>query len=143
MPAIHIIMPQLGESIAEARVVQFLVKPGDQVEADQDLIEVETDKATMTVASPCKGRLEHFTAQLDESYAVGATLGRIEASPEEAARLGMDAATPQKRSDTELLAKAEGNRPQSRRATDRARPAGAGQRRRRQLSFTAAQGAHG
>ena len=97
MPAIHIIMPQLGESIAEARVVQFLVQPGDHVEADQDLIEVETDKATMTVASPCKGRLENFSAQLDESYAVGATLGRIEATPEEAARLGLDAAAPQKR----------------------------------------------
>jgi len=109
MPAIHIIMPQLGESIAEARVIQFLVKPGDQIEADQDLIEVETDKATMTVASPCKGRLESFSAQLNESYAVGATLGRIEASPEEAARLGMDEATPEPDSDTELLAKAESN----------------------------------
>ena len=107
MPAIHIIMPQLGESIAEARVVQFLVKPGDHVEADQDLIEVETDKATMTVASPCKGRLENFSAQLDESYAVGAKLGQIEATPEEAARLGMDEAAPQPCSDTELLAKSE------------------------------------
>jgi len=70
---------------------------------------VETDKATMTVASPCKGRLESFSAQLNESYAVGATLGRIEASPEEAARLGMDEATPEPDSDTELLAKAESN----------------------------------
>ena len=51
-------MPQLGESIAEASIVNFLVKPGDHVEADQDLIEVETDKATMTVASPCKGKIE-------------------------------------------------------------------------------------
>ena len=74
---IPIIMPQLGESIAEARIVNFVVKPGDSVEADQDLIEVETDKATMTVASPCKGQLEKFTAQLNESYAVGATLGQI------------------------------------------------------------------
>ena len=40
MPHVPIIMPQLGESIAEARIVQFLVKPGDQIEADQDLIEV-------------------------------------------------------------------------------------------------------
>jgi len=38
MPVISIIMPQLGESIAEARVIQYLVKPGDAVEADQDLI---------------------------------------------------------------------------------------------------------
>ena len=107
MPAIHIIMPQLGESIAEARIIQFLVQPGDVVEADQDLIEVETDKATMTVASPCRGRLENFSAQLDESYAVGATLGRIEATPEEAARLGLDVVTPPRGTETELLARAD------------------------------------
>jgi pyruvate/2-oxoglutarate dehydrogenase complex dihydrolipoamide acyltransferase (E2) component len=94
MPAVPIIMPQLGESIAEARIIQFLVKPGDNVEADQDLMEVETDKATMTVASPCKGRLENFSAQLDESYAVGAALGHITATDEEAKRLGFDAVKP-------------------------------------------------
>ena len=49
MPSIPIIMPQLGESIAEAKVISFHVKPGDTVEADQDLIEVETNKATMSV----------------------------------------------------------------------------------------------
>lgn len=105
MPNVPIIMPQLGESIAEARIVQFLVKPGDAVEADQDLIEVETDKATMTVASPCKGSIEKFTAQLDESYAVGATLGQIEATAEEAARLGLDVSKPQAGSDTEQASK--------------------------------------
>jgi pyruvate/2-oxoglutarate dehydrogenase complex dihydrolipoamide acyltransferase (E2) component len=114
MPQVHIIMPQLGESIAEARIIQFLVKPGDIVEADQNLIEVETDKATMTVASPCKGRLENFTAQLDESYAVGAPLGHIEATPEEAARLGLDAATPQKGSEADPLSKYQGNGGKSR-----------------------------
>lgn len=105
MPQIPIIMPQLGESIAEARIVQFLVKPGDSVEADQDLIEVETDKATMTVASPCKGRIENFSAQLEESYPVGASLGKIEVTQEEAARLGLDIAKPQACSDTEQSAK--------------------------------------
>ncbi len=94
MPNVPIIMPQLGESIAEARIITFLVKPGDNVEADQDLIEVETDKATMTVASPCKGRIEKFSAQLEESYAVGATLGQIEATVEEVARLGFDVSKP-------------------------------------------------
>src|SRR5271167_270383 len=109
MRSIHIIMPQLGESIAEARVIQFLVKPGDNVEADQDLIEVETDKATMTVASPCKGQIEKFTAQLNDSYAVGATRGQIEATKEEAARLGLDVA-PAKTSETEQLSKSDSNR---------------------------------
>jgi pyruvate/2-oxoglutarate dehydrogenase complex dihydrolipoamide acyltransferase (E2) component len=106
---IPIIMPQLGESIAEARIINFVVKAGDNVEADQDLIEVETDKATMTVASPCKGKIEKFTAQLNESYAVGATLGQIEATKEEAARLGLDV-SPVKNSETEQLSKSDSNR---------------------------------
>ena len=66
---IPIIMPQLGESIAEATIVSLLVQPGDHVEADQDIIEVETNKANMNVASPCRGRIEKFTVQLHESYA--------------------------------------------------------------------------
>src|SRR5665647_3868493 len=94
MTQIPIIMPQLGESIAEAAIINFLVQPGDAVEADQDLIEVETDKATMTVASPCKGRIVKFTAQLNESYAVGAALGQIEVTNEEAAHMGLDVSAP-------------------------------------------------
>lgn len=114
MAQVHIPMPQLGESIAEARIVQFLVKPGDNVEAGQNLIEVETDKATMTVASPCKGRLENFSARLDESYAVGTALGHIEATPEEAARLNLDIVAPQKNSDTESLTRYERDNGKSR-----------------------------
>ena len=87
---IPIIMPQLGESIAEATIINFLFKPGDQVKADQDLIEVETDKATMSVTSPCSGRVENFVAQLNESYAVGGVLGYLEVTAEEAARAGLD-----------------------------------------------------
>ncbi len=90
MPQIPIIMPQLGESIAEATVVRLLVKAGDVVEADQDVLEVETNKATMNVSSPCPGRVERLLVKLDESYPVGAVLGYLEASAEDVARLGLD-----------------------------------------------------
>src|SRR5450432_3049819 len=109
MPQIPIIMPQLGESIAEAAIINFLVQPGDNVKADQDLIEVETNKATMTVTSPCSGRIEKFIVQLNESYAVGAVLGQIEATKEEAARLGLDVPAPAKASDTDRVSKPEIN----------------------------------
>ena len=104
---IPIIMPQLGESIAEAAIINFLMQPGDHVEADQDLLEVETDKATMTVASPCKGRIVKFTAQLNESYAVGAALGQIEVTKEEAAHMGLDVSAPPKTSETERISKSD------------------------------------
>jgi pyruvate/2-oxoglutarate dehydrogenase complex dihydrolipoamide acyltransferase (E2) component len=90
MPQIPIIMPQLGESIAEATIVQLLVGPDDPIEADQDVMEVETNKATMTVAAPCRGRVTKVLARLNESYPVGAVLGYLQASQEDAARLGLD-----------------------------------------------------
>ena len=94
MPQIPIIMPQLGESIAEATVINFLVNAGDRVEADQDVLEVETNKATMNVTSPCRGRVEKLLVKLNESYPVGAVLGYLEATKEDAARLGLDAPVP-------------------------------------------------
>ena len=90
MNQLPIIMPQLGESIAEATIVNFLVKPGDVVVADQDVIEVETNKATMNVSAPCGGKIVSLTARLTESYPVGAALGKIEISEQEAKRLGLD-----------------------------------------------------
>ena len=95
MPQIPIIMPQLGESIAEATIVQWLIKEGDMVEADQDVVEVETNKATMNVASPCRGKVEKWMVRVNESYPVGAILGHLEASAEEAARLGLDEPAPE------------------------------------------------
>jgi pyruvate/2-oxoglutarate dehydrogenase complex dihydrolipoamide acyltransferase (E2) component len=105
MPSIPIIMPQLGESIAEATIVNFLVNIGDQVSADQDVIEVETNKATMNVTSPCPGKVEKLLVKLNESYPVGAVLGYLNASVEDAARLGLDTPVPVKNgggTDTEI-----------------------------------------
>ncbi len=90
MKQLPIIMPQLGESIAEATIIAFLVKPGEVIAANQDVIEVETNKATMNVAAPCGGKVVDLTAKLSESYPVGAVLGHIELSEEEAQRLGLD-----------------------------------------------------
>jgi pyruvate/2-oxoglutarate dehydrogenase complex dihydrolipoamide acyltransferase (E2) component len=87
MPKVPIIMPQLGESIAEATVVRLTVKVGEQIESDQEVIEVETNKAVMSVTTPCKGFLESITAEVNETYPVGSTLGYIEASVEDAERL--------------------------------------------------------
>jgi pyruvate/2-oxoglutarate dehydrogenase complex dihydrolipoamide acyltransferase (E2) component len=91
MPRIPILMPQLGESIAEATVVAHLYEIGDSVEVDKDLLEVETQKATMGVTSPCSGRIVEWIAKLNGSYPVGAVLGHVECTAEEARRLGLDA----------------------------------------------------
>ncbi len=83
-----LIMPQLGESIAEARVIRWRVAEGDEVAADQEVMEVETNKATLAVTSPCSGRLVQRIADPDRSYPVGAVLGYIEVHREDAQGLG-------------------------------------------------------
>src|SRR5438128_4166602 len=86
MPQVPIIMPQLGESIAEATIVDIKVKPGDEVVPDQEIIDVETNKAVMGVTTPCKGKIDKITVQLRETYPIGTVLGYVEASEEDAAR---------------------------------------------------------
>jgi len=93
-PLLPIIMPQLGESIAEATVVRAAYAIGDRVEADKDLLEVETNKAVMGVTAPCGGILRELSAVIGESYAVGATLGFLEVSEEDAERLGLNDVAP-------------------------------------------------
>ncbi|MEI7728327.1 MAG: 2-oxo acid dehydrogenase subunit E2 [Verrucomicrobiota bacterium] len=95
MPQIPIIMPQLGESIAEATIIQLLVPAGAEVEMHQDVLEVETSKATTTVTSPCRGRIVKWQVQLNESYPVGETLGYVEATQEEIASQGLDNPKPE------------------------------------------------
>ena len=60
MPRVAIVMPQLGESIAEATVVRLMVAVGDKVTTDQEVIEVETNKATMGVTALCSGVVEEL-----------------------------------------------------------------------------------
>src|SRR2546423_1977655 len=86
MPQIPITMPQLGESMAEATIVSIKIKPGDKVSADQEIIEVETDKAVMGVTTPCAGEIAKIDAEVKGTYAVGAVLGYVEASEADAAR---------------------------------------------------------
>lgn len=83
MPIVSVRMPQLGESIAEGTIVNFLVEVGESVAADQEILEVETQKATMGVTSVCAGTLVEITAALNETYPVGHVLARIEVTDEE------------------------------------------------------------
>ncbi len=89
MPRFPIKMPQLGESIAEATIREILIAPGDEVKADQNIFEVETDKAMMEVTTPCSGTISEITALVGTSYPVGSQIASIEASEEEATKAGL------------------------------------------------------
>ena len=96
-------MPQLGESIAEATIVDIKVKPGDEVVDDQEILDVETNKAVMGVTTPCKGKIDKITAQLKETYPVGAVLGYVEASETDAARFSKQTPPPPQREVAEEI----------------------------------------
>lgn len=101
-------MPQLGESIAEATIVDIKVKPGDEVVDDQEIIEVETNKAVMGVTTPCKGKIAKVSVQLKETYPVGAVLGYVEASEADAARFAKQTTpSPQQEVAEEIPARAD------------------------------------
>jgi len=100
MPTIPILMPQLGESIAEATIIRILIEVGGTVEAGGDIFEVETNKATMAVTAPCVGKLVQIIAVPQTSYAVGSTLGTLEITDDEAQAIGFTE-SPQPSFDTQ------------------------------------------
>ncbi|MBX3494603.1 MAG: 2-oxoglutarate dehydrogenase complex dihydrolipoyllysine-residue succinyltransferase [Parvibaculum sp.] len=75
--ATEIRVPTLGESVTEATVAQWFKKPGDQVTADEPLVELETDKVTVEVPAPASGVLGEIMVKDGETVEVGALLGEI------------------------------------------------------------------
>ena len=72
-----ILVPVLGESITEATVGKWLKKEGDRVEADEAIVELETDKVNLEVPSPIDGILSEIKSKDGETVEVGALLGSI------------------------------------------------------------------
>jgi len=78
MARVEISMPQLGESIAEGKVIKWLKQVGEFVERDENLLEVMTDKVTVEIPSITKGKLVEIIVQEDQSAQVGEVLGILE-----------------------------------------------------------------
>jgi len=72
-----IMTPALGESVTEATVARWTKKPGEAVKKDEILVELETDKVSLEVASPSDGVLSEVAANDGETVTPGALLGRV------------------------------------------------------------------
>ena len=72
-----ILVPTLGESITEATVSKWLKKEGETVEADEAIVELETDKVNLEVPSPISGTLSEISFRDGDTVEVGAVLGSI------------------------------------------------------------------
>jgi 2-oxoisovalerate dehydrogenase E2 component (dihydrolipoyl transacylase) len=75
-------MPDVGEGVAEAEVVEWHVKVGDRVEEDQHLVDVMTDKATIDIESPVAGVVTQLAGEVGDTIAIGAMLLVIETEGE-------------------------------------------------------------
>jgi pyruvate dehydrogenase E2 component (dihydrolipoamide acetyltransferase) len=74
---IDVVMPQMGESIAEGTVVKWLKKPGDKVERDEPLLEISTDKVDAEIPAPASGTLTEIIAQEGQTVGVNTVVARI------------------------------------------------------------------
>jgi 2-oxoglutarate dehydrogenase E2 component (dihydrolipoamide succinyltransferase) len=104
--ATEVVMPQMGESIAEGTITKWLVKAGDKVERDQPLFEISTDKVDAEIPSPVAGTLLEIRAQEGETVAVDAVVAVIGEEGEQAAA-GEKAAAPAKAKEEEPAAEAK------------------------------------
>ena len=92
--AIEIRVPTLGESITEATVGKWFKKAGEPVQADEPLVELETDKVTLEVNAPSPGVLSEIVAETGQTVAIGALLGQVAAGAATPAPARAPAATP-------------------------------------------------
>jgi pyruvate dehydrogenase E2 component (dihydrolipoamide acetyltransferase) len=78
VPIISVRIPQLGEGLQEALLVDFLKKPGDQVKRDEPIYTMETDKATTDVESPYTGTLVEWVVETGSVLEIGTEIARME-----------------------------------------------------------------
>ena len=76
--SVQIMVPSLGESVSEATVLKWFKNVGEAVEADEPLVELETDKVTVEVPAPASGVLTGISAKDGAEVAVGGLLGSLE-----------------------------------------------------------------
>jgi pyruvate dehydrogenase E2 component (dihydrolipoamide acetyltransferase) len=82
--------PDVGEGIAEGEIVRWLVKEGDSVKEDQDLLEVETDKALITLNSPYTGKVTRLHGKEGDIIKVGDVLTTVDAGDKEGTVTGAE-----------------------------------------------------
>lgn len=83
-------LPEVGENISSGTIVSIFVKPGDTISKDQDLLELETDKASLPVPSPCSGTVVDVLVKAGEQAQIGQVVMTInetsDAAPAEATK---------------------------------------------------------
>jgi pyruvate dehydrogenase E2 component (dihydrolipoamide acetyltransferase) len=114
--AVDVVMPQMGVSVSEGTITKWLKSEGDQIEADEPLLEISTDKVDTEVPSPASGTLTQILVQEGETVEVGTKLAQIGGTPTEAAEAAPaeevpEPATAQAAAESAAASGAEGETP--------------------------------
>ncbi len=80
----NVVMPQLGESIAEGTIVRWIKKVGDEIDRDEPLFEISTDKVDAEIPSPAAGVLSEIRAKEGETVPINSVVAVIGGSGEPA-----------------------------------------------------------
>jgi len=83
MAIIEILLPKMGESVAEATITKFVVNSGEQIEADEPLVEIATDKVDSEVPAPEDGTLVEWLVGEGDVVAVGQVIAKFEVTSED------------------------------------------------------------
>ena len=94
MAQFDLIMPKMGESVAEATIIKWLKQPGDSVELDEPVLEIATDKVDSEIPSPVAGILEKILFQEGETILVNAVIAHINTSADAVSALVAPAVVP-------------------------------------------------
>jgi 2-oxoglutarate dehydrogenase E2 component (dihydrolipoamide succinyltransferase) len=86
MAKYQLLLPKMGESVAEATIIKWLKNPGDYIEADDAVMEIATDKVDSEVPSPVSGKLVEQLCKEDDVVQVGAVIAIIETGAAEEAQ---------------------------------------------------------
>ncbi|NTW24159.1 MAG: 2-oxo acid dehydrogenase subunit E2 [Lentimicrobium sp.] len=82
MAKFEVIMPKLGESIIEATITKWMKNPGDQIEEDDPIVEIATDKVDSEIPSPVEGKLIKVLYNEGDVVPVGKVIAIIETDPD-------------------------------------------------------------
>ncbi|MFB6240180.1 MAG: biotin/lipoyl-containing protein, partial [Gemmatimonadota bacterium] len=127
MSKVDVIMPQMGESIAEGTLTRWLKEPGDPVERDEDLFEISTDKVDADIPAPESGVLDEILVEEGETVEVDTVVARIETEAGAAEAEAEDGGEPSEEETAEEAAAEAGAEPEAAEADgEEAEPAAAG-----------------
>ncbi len=106
----NVIMPQMGESIAEGTLTKWLKKPGDPVKRDEPLFEISTDKVDAEIPAPASGTLLEILVPEGQTVAINTVVARLAEAGERARAAGTQPAARRKKEDSSKVVRAGSHR---------------------------------